>query len=588
MTIDADTISDRSGDEVQMGGSPSIDASKAQWLDLELIRIAQGRELYDATEIEPLIREARSLGMTLHKRTLSSQIRELRNAANAAERADADPKAYDAFIAKMNEDYFVLTGSDTVHVGSWKEDPSGHRTLVRRTERDFKLLLKNRPTVLVPESGDELPAAEAWLRDPNRREVRGFVFEADPAKAAELQAKKMENLFEGFAVSPDVGDISPFVRHLKEVIVALEDPGRQDDLVDYILDCLAHLVQRPGVPLQVALVFRGSQGAGKSFLTETIASLFCGNVFQTSRADDIVGRFTGHLLNVCLVVGDEALFAGSKKEADAMKHLITQPTMRIEGKHKDVVNEINRLSFILTSNHQHAVRIEPGDRRFAVFDVSDARTPRLKHREYWDALWGWAKSQEGKAALLAHLLERDLSGFDAQRDRPQTRARLDQILASLDDVHRWFFEELVEGSSLPYKLSSPLKHDKLSEETLEELADRDLKAFPKATLYEVYLEWEQKKSPKRMPRDTRTFWKVMREILGDEHVTKRRLKNVESPVPIVLLPNARERASLFAAAIGCEDLGSDQFDVPEDQGEQVMPRMQNLALVVPALGKPCA
>jgi len=540
--------------------SVSID----DWLQHELMEIAEGDDIYDASKIEVLQKEAKSRGLNMHRNALRKRVNELRTAAQLAENSEQNTSAYQTFIDRMNTEHFVYTGADTVYIASWTYQ-NGRRVLVQRKAADFRLLVANEPEVFSPAIGRRLPAAEAWLRAPERREVTGFTFEPDLDKSDALAEQKLENLFEGFSVKPQTGSVDLFTTHLKEVIVANEPAERREALVDYLMNCFAHLVQKPGVPLKVAMVFRGREGAGKSFITDVIGSLFKGNVFETSMADDLVGRFTEHLLNACLVVSDEALFAGSKKDADVVKRLITQDTLRIEGKHKAILNEKNRMTLMFTSNHEHAVNVGLGDRRFVVFDVSDVKTPRAEHEQYWATLWCWAKSEAGKAALLDELLARDISGFDAQRDRPQTRARLDQMIASLDKVYRWFLEAVVEAPALPPEIqNAAVKMDALSPEAQHSL-EANQRVYRKSGIYAAYADWEKTKMNTKYPTNERLFWKSMKDILGDGLITKKRIDG--KGTPLVILPSRKERAELFLKAIGSADLGIDVLDLPAEPGE---------------------
>lgn len=552
--------------------------TRDRWLEDQLMEIADGDELYDASKIQDLQRAAQSRGLSIHRNVLKKRLKKLREVAQSAEDADQNASEYKKFIEQMNSKYFVYTGADNVNICSWA-DQEGQRVLIQRKAADFRLLMANEPEVFSPPHGKRLPAAEAWLRAPERREVKGFVFEADLEKNAALAEQMLENLFEGFSVAPKASSVDLFVQHLEEVVVANEPAAHRGGLVEYLLNCFAHLAQHPGVPLKVALVFRGRQGAGKSFITDVLASLFKGNVFETSRAEDLVGRFTEHLMNACLVVADEALFAGSKKDADVMKRLITQDTLRIEGKHKAILNEKNRMTLMLTSNHEHAVNVGRGDRRFFVLDVSDAKTPHAEHEAYWSSLWGWAQSDDGKAALLDHLLTRDISGFDAQRDRPQTRARLDQIIASLDKVYRWFLEEVVTAPALPVEMqNAAVDMNTLSSETLDSLGAGQ-KVFRKSGWYKAYADWEREKMNIKFPLNERMFWKNMREILGDALITKKRIDG--KGTPLVILPAREERAELFLMAIGSADLGTDVLDLPADPDKAARePEKQDLDLLV--------
>lgn len=539
------------------GGAGNPAATLEDWLDEEMIRIASLDDLLEATEIDRLVEAAKNRDLRLDRRTLKRRLKALRDAGDEARQGHGSEEALEALVDRLNAEYFVYTGGDAVSICSWTMREK-RRELVQRSVADFRLLLATEPKVFSPLSGRRVPAATAWLEHPRRREVKEFVFEAEPSKAARLAERNQENLFEGFAVAAKRGDIERFRQHLYDVLAAEEPELQRTEIVEYMLDCLAHLVQRPGTPLKVALVLRGKQGAGKSFVTDVITSLFKGNTFETSQAEDIVGRFTGHLLNACLVVGDEALFAGSRKDADAMKSIITQDTLRIEAKHRDVINVKNRMTLLLNSNHLHAVHVEPNDRRFFVLDVADCKTPRRDHEAYWKALWAWANSEAGKAALLDHLLSRDLSQFDAQRDRPHTRAHLDQILAGLNGVKSWFYREFVHARGLPCGLSGdniPLAA--LSGETLEDLA-LGVNIFRKEDFHREYETWASEQRGHERAVDPSNFWKTMISILGADAISKRRVDG--RPTPVVFLPPRKLRIQKFLETIGCGELGADALD----------------------------
>lgn len=51
--------------------------------------------------------------------------------------------------------------------------------------------------------------------------------------------------------------------------------------------------------------------------------------------DHIVGRFNSHLQNSFIIFANEAIWDGNKKEIGALKALISDPTIFIEGKGKD-------------------------------------------------------------------------------------------------------------------------------------------------------------------------------------------------------------------------------------------------------------
>jgi hypothetical protein len=148
---------------------------------------------------------------------------------------------------------------------------------------------------------------------------------------------------------------------------------------------------------------------------------------------------------VCVFL-DEALFAGNKEHEGVLKALITEPTLRAEGKFRDPITAPNRLRLVIASNAEWIVPVGIGDRRFAVFDVASHRKGDFA---YFDAL---KKQMEngGLAAMMHDLMHMDLSGFEV-RHIPGTEARSDQITLSLRGPLKWLYSVLqdaaIEGQS---------------------------------------------------------------------------------------------------------------------------------------------
>lgn len=163
---------------------------------------------------------------------------------------------------------------------------------------------------------------------------------------------------------------------------------------------------------------------------------------------------------------------------------------------------------------------------------------------------------------MHHLLQRDLTNFDAQRDRPQTRARLDQLLSSLSNVYRWLWEELLQRTQLPVEIrEAAIPREKLSGETAD-LTAAGYTFYLKNQIYDAYLSWEKDFRPGSSYRiDLRSFWKTMSAILGENLITKKRIDG--KPAHLVLLPPRQELAELFFKHLGCEGLDTEYLDIEE-------------------------
>ena len=98
-----------------------------------------------------------------------------------------------------------------------------------------------------------------WVNHPYRREYAGVVFEPNGEDTVWLHQKHYLNLWQGWPIEPVQGDWSLMRAHIA-MVLADGDPK----LEEYILRWFAWAVQNPGKPAEVALVFRGGKGSGKT------------------------------------------------------------------------------------------------------------------------------------------------------------------------------------------------------------------------------------------------------------------------------------------------------------------------------------
>ena len=293
----------------------------------------------------------------------------------------------------------------------------------------------------------ESPIAAAWLSHPARRQYQGAVFcpgETVPANVL--------NLWSGFAVAPVAGNVSLWLRLLE--VIAPDNVTRA-----YVLNWLALKVQKPGAVPGTILLVKGAKGTGKNSLFEPIVRIFgsFGRVFDD--AEQIAGRFTGHLQTVAFAVLDEALFTANKQEADRIKSRVTATSMTFESKGQDPVPGVNRCAYVSLSNHNHVWQATLDERRAVVVEPSSELKGDTK---FWRAFHKCFEGDDGLAALLHYLQNLDIRNFDC-RAIPKSKALRDQIeqTALKDPATSWWHDVLVEGA-LPFRKGSmnvPLNDD---------------------------------------------------------------------------------------------------------------------------------
>jgi hypothetical protein len=327
-------------------------------------------------------------------------------------------------VEEMNEKYAII------HTNSYY-------ILVEKEDNTF--VLDSRTSLINFHENDFFENAEKklqnkfrfWLKHPDRRTYKNLVF--DPVRPGHYDGNY--NIFSGFSLLPKKGDCSLYWKHVKEVVCDNNETHYQ-----YIRKWMSFVIKKPDY-LATAIVLRGLQGTGKNKFVEYFGQIF-GKYFLTiTSLDHIVGRFNSHLQNAYLVLANEAIWGGNKKEVGALKSIITDPTIFIEAKGKDGFQIKNCRHLIVCSNEDWAVPMDLDDRRFFVLDVSS------KHKEdfsYFRDL-ETQMSNGGVEALLYDLQEENIENFDL-RLMPQNDAGFDIKMKSASSSEQYIYEALKAGS----------------------------------------------------------------------------------------------------------------------------------------------
>ena len=328
-------------------------------------------------------------------------------------------------IETINREYaFVMVGSKARIVREVRESGGQYRrTMI--SEDAFKAIMRNR----------HLPggrnAGTAWLAHPRRREYLNGV----GIHASGPCPEGVFNLWDGFAIEPQRGPFPLIQRHLLDVVCAGDEAAHE-----WLLNWLARKVQYPDERAETAVVLRGAKGTGKSLLGRMMEVVFGRHFLRVSQQKHLVGNFNAHLMDPLFVFADEAFWAGDKAGENALKALITEPTVVIEPKGLDSFSMPNKLALMLASNADWVVPATVDERRFLVLDLSDVRR---NDAAYFAPLFEEIDTG-GISFFLDHLLHRNLKDFDHRRP-PRTSALLAQIAQGFDTVERWWCDILAAG-----------------------------------------------------------------------------------------------------------------------------------------------
>jgi len=301
---------------------------------------------------------------------------------------------------------------------------------------DFRNRYLNRK-VNVASEGElkTVPLGDWWIRHPERRQFLAFTFVPG---SSEERIDNHLNLWRGWGVEPRRGDWSLMRAHVRDVIA-----GGDSASFEYVQRWCAWAVQNPGRQAEVALVLRGPRGAGKGLFCHAVRRLFGQHGLSVSSPGQLTGKFNGHMRDCCLLFADEAIAPGDKAAESVLKALITEPTLSIEGKGKDVVPCKNMLHVVMASNDAWVIPAGIDERRFCVLDVSASQA---QNETYFAALVA-ELDNGGLAAMLHDLLALQIGDWHPRRGIPKTSALAEQKLLSLRGAEHQVLRMLQSGTA---------------------------------------------------------------------------------------------------------------------------------------------
>jgi hypothetical protein len=226
------------------------------------------------------------------------------------------------------------------------------------------------------------------------RKFESLVYLPEKAEFPDGENGNRYNIWRKDGVAAKPGDVTPFLVHMAYLF-----PDEKDR--DHVLDYLALLVQRPADKIHFALLIRGAQGTGKSWIGRLMEKIVGSRNTVRPSNEEVVSHWTAWMEGAQLAVIEELMTLGRKEVANRLKPAITDPTIRIEEKNCSLYSIPNCLNFISFTNHEDALPIEHGDRRWLV--VFSPAKPRdgAYYRDLFDFLDG-----DGAAYVKQWLLKR--------------------------------------------------------------------------------------------------------------------------------------------------------------------------------------
>lgn len=367
-------------------------------------------------------------------------------------------------------------------------------------------------------------ASKYWQDNCHKHKYNSIVFKTETTTDQEF------NLFRGFGVVSQKGDCSLILQHIFEVICASDQ-----EKYNSFLRLLSWQIKNIGTPSRVIVILKSNeQQVGKGvFLQDILGNIYGESGFISNNIDQIIGRFNDNIIGKAYVFLDEALYAGNRSAADAIKSLSTASIMAIETKNAPVIKMPVALNFFLATNHDHCAHIEETDVRYWVLTVSPHRANDVA---YFKALFHEIKNG-GNQAFLHFLSNLDIGDFSPFSDiNKNNEDKKEMIKYSINpyDSRLWLQEcaesDCVVGLLSPY-----------SKSPTDWAPWEDGSKIKASDLFEAYKNWQMKlKSPVApRPCNLSKFSKNLTDLGLEIHKTK--ICNFRILCDIEILRNSIEK-----------------------------------------------
>lgn len=231
-------------------------------------------------------------------------------------------------------------------------------------------------------------------------------------------------------------------------------PREEDKLFrKYYLQCLGHVVQRPGIKIATALLFISeAYGIGKSTVAFEIPRRVVGIHNSRNVTNEILERpFTGYLGEAHLLHLQEVHVNGhwnASAIANRLKSVITDSTVNVHKKGKDDYDIPNRLFVTATSNYRDAMYITSNqERRWGVFEMRPIRPYTTgQKRQYFNLIHKFLASPRASGVLRYIFGRINLTGFDPQNPPPTTMAKTEMARLSMSEDQQVVLDAFLSNS----------------------------------------------------------------------------------------------------------------------------------------------
>jgi hypothetical protein len=253
--------------------------------------------------------------------------------------------------------------------------------------------------------GDYTPFLDVWLTDDKRQ----MIDKIDFAPTDDPQTFVIPFNFAYEKVTPASDEVYNEATALFIEVMGILAKGRS---LTYIMDYLAHLLQKPLENPKVAIVLTGLKGCGKDtafdfFMEYVVGPLYSKN-YQSN--DQFFEKHDVGRLNKFIVKLEEADPVICRKNASYIKASITSKNTSFNPKGVNPYEAANYIRQIFTTNTGNPFEMSGGERRFFILNTDSTRKGDY---DFWTKVRKVLFTPEAGRAVAEMLLARDIKNWNS-------------------------------------------------------------------------------------------------------------------------------------------------------------------------------
>jgi hypothetical protein len=313
------------------------------------------------------------------------------------------------------------------------------------TEKHIKTAFRH---IITEKDDEETNFINVWLNDPNILCYNEMDFIPCNSTIQKQDNKELFNLFTGYnpkilsSYNKDNTDkiLYPFIE------LGVELAGGDKDHFKYLMQYLAHMIQKPNERIPIAFIIKGKQGTGKNVFLNAIGNIIGKDHYITSsNPKDFFGDYAEGFYHKLLVNMNECEGKDTFDFEGRIKSFITEDTITINPKmvRPTQIRNVARVMIFTNKPNPIPIDVKSTDRRYVVFQTTDKFLDKKYGTKFWTNLIAHFNKPEFIACLYDCLNNMNIDNIDWKTKRPITNAYR-EMCKLYSPIEALFFEYYIQ------------------------------------------------------------------------------------------------------------------------------------------------